>query len=434
MIKTALKLNLNYSHMQETVFFNTDERFRVVAKGRRLGFTRGAAQYVIEMMLRQKVKNVLWGDTVLFNIRSYYERYFKPVLSSLPCELYSWRVTDKQLVIGDTACDFRSADNPENWEGFGYDLVILNEAGIILKNRYLWENAVRPMLLDNDSSIAIIGGTPKGKGLFYELWQKGNNNEKDWKSFRFSTYSNPFLSKDSVDDFVKDMGKDCELVRQEIYGEFLDVVSNCLFNHDLVESAVFIGAEPPNTGFLEVWGIDVARHGFDNTAVAKRRDDYIYCLKRFHIADLMSLADQISLEYSSACRKPDAIFIEVTGIGWGVYDRCVQLGLPVIPADVSLRSLEPKIFNKRSEMYKRFASFIERNGRIPADSRLKEELLATEYSVEEDGVFKLISKDRIRCELNRSPDSADACALTFFAHVEPARHEDDLVYLPTGAW
>ena len=58
--------------------------------------------------------------------------------------------------------DFRSADKPENIEGFGYALIILNEAGIILKNRRLWEETIRPMAMDYKAKV-IIGGTPKGK-------------------------------------------------------------------------------------------------------------------------------------------------------------------------------------------------------------------------------------------------------------------------------
>ena len=74
-------------------------------------------------------------------------------------------------------CDFRSADRPENIEGFGYRHIIINEAGIILKNRNLWLESILPMTIDYDANV-IIGGTPKGKKvknnephLFYELYQ-----------------------------------------------------------------------------------------------------------------------------------------------------------------------------------------------------------------------------------------------------------------------
>ena len=53
----------------------------------------------------------------------------------MPKSMWKYRANRNDIKIGNTVCDFRSADKPENIEGFGYALVILNEAGIILKNR-----------------------------------------------------------------------------------------------------------------------------------------------------------------------------------------------------------------------------------------------------------------------------------------------------------
>ena len=77
-----------------------------------------------------------------------------------------------------TFCDFRCADKPENIEGYGYRHIIINEAGIVLKNRNLSQESILPMTIDYDADV-IIGGTPKGKKvknnethLFYELSSK----------------------------------------------------------------------------------------------------------------------------------------------------------------------------------------------------------------------------------------------------------------------
>ena len=44
-------LNIAYTKAQEKVFFESKARFKTIAKGRRLGFTRGCANYVIECLL-----------------------------------------------------------------------------------------------------------------------------------------------------------------------------------------------------------------------------------------------------------------------------------------------------------------------------------------------------------------------------------------------
>lgn len=126
-----LKLDFSYTPAQLKVFDDKNPRFITVAKGRRLGFTRGSAKYVIENLLMGL--NVLWVDTVQSNLQNYFELYFMPELKKLPKEFYSWSVQDKKLILNNAVLHMRSAERPENIEGFGYDLVILNEAGIILK-------------------------------------------------------------------------------------------------------------------------------------------------------------------------------------------------------------------------------------------------------------------------------------------------------------
>ena len=121
--------------------------------------------------------------------------------------------------------DFRSADRPENLEGYGYNMITINEAGIVLKNRRLWTESILPMTIDYKAEV-IIGGTPKGKyikknekHLFYELWQKGNY-PGDWESFNFSSYANPYVNQDDVKEIEKEIP--AFLRDQEIYGKFVE--------------------------------------------------------------------------------------------------------------------------------------------------------------------------------------------------------------------
>ena len=233
-----LELNIEYHSNQNRILFESDARFKVIAKGRRFGLTKGFANYIIEEML-DGVSPVLWVDTVYGNIERYVERYFIPVLKKLPKGLWKYRTNRNDLKIGNSVCDFRSADNPENIEGFGYALIVINEAGIVLKNRNLWSESILPMILDHKAKV-LIGGTPKGKRvkkskekhLFYELFQKApprpsgtpllrkEGNNKDWESFNFSSYDNPLLDAKEIDELVKEISP--VLRDQEIFGKFVD--------------------------------------------------------------------------------------------------------------------------------------------------------------------------------------------------------------------
>ncbi|HEX2863051.1 MAG TPA: hypothetical protein VHN99_00670, partial [Deinococcales bacterium] len=190
-------LDLTYSRAQSHMFFDSTPlgKFRIFPKGRRLGATRGAAHACIEWMLDGHA--CLWGDTIAGNIDRYVERYFLPVLTKAGIP-HRWTGTGRVLRVGSGHTDFRSADRPENWEGFGYRHVFLNEAGIILEDRYLYENAVLPMLLDFPDAELIAAGTPKGRNLFYQLHQRALSGEPGYHTRTFTTWDNPWLTPAAI--------------------------------------------------------------------------------------------------------------------------------------------------------------------------------------------------------------------------------------------
>ena len=405
-----INLGIEYHSGQDKVFFGSKERRRVVTKGRRWGFTKGSAQFIIEQMLSKDI-TVLWGDTVTSNIYNYVERYFLPILSRLPNSLWEWKKQERKLYINKSTCDFRSADQPENWEGFGYNIVILNEAGIILKNQYLWNNAVRPMLMDYPDSLVIIGGTPKGKNLFFDLYNK-TFNEPGWDGFNFTSFDNPYLAKEEIDELIKELPEG--VVRQEIYAEFSDVSSQVLIPYDLALECMKRELLIKDEEQEEIWGLDIARHGDDFSALAKRRWKDVYEVKLYDIQDTMQLASFVAYQCKAAPKKPLKIFVETTGIGWGVYDRLRELNIPVYPADVSMKSYQNGVLNKRAEMYIRLKDEMKKGLKIIYDQKLLRQMSAIEFEFTNKSEIKLVDKDMIKKSIGESPDSSDAVALTYF--------------------
>lgn len=263
--RPTVKVQAGLHNAQRDFFLgDPDVRFKILHKGRRWGFTQGAIHYALACMMGkikkpngEPYRRILWGDTVNNNIDRYVERYALPVLRQLPRHVWAWRKVQKELRIntedGEWATmDFRSADRPENWEGFGYDLIILNEAGIILKNVYLYENALLPMIMDYQSPM-IVGGTPKGKkdkkrkrdygkeySVFYELAQRGLERLPDgqpnpnynprYKTYIYTSYDNDLLEPEEIDALAAELPS---VVReQEIYGKFIDEILGDVFQRD----------------------------------------------------------------------------------------------------------------------------------------------------------------------------------------------------------
>ena len=220
--QTKLNLNFPYHPAQRHIYFESAGlgRYRIFPKGRRLGATQGAAWACIEWMLEGK--KILWGDTITANIRRYIERLFMPALKrhQIP---HAWRKQANGLEVPPGYMDFRSADRPENWEGFGYDVIVLNEAGIILDDPYLWHNTVLPMMMDNPQSTLIAVGTPKMSTmtgqLFQDLWDRASAGDEGYYGQRYTTYDNPHLDHEAVRSIEADIAPPER--PQEIEGRFI---------------------------------------------------------------------------------------------------------------------------------------------------------------------------------------------------------------------
>lgn len=239
-----MTLDLQYTENQLEFLFNhkKEARFIIVPCGRRWGKTKGAANGAIEWMIEGQ--QLLWGDTISSNIDRYVDRYFKPELNKSEIQ-YNWSAQKKLLELPEFGgyMDFRSADRPENWEGFGYDKIILNEAGIILKNDYLFTNAVLPMLMDRPGSKLFAIGTPKGKTTkaekehrYYAMYKRALDKDPAYDLFQFSSYDNPFLNDSDIkelEDEIRLMNP--QMVQQEIYAEFVDGAVGELWDEVIIE-------------------------------------------------------------------------------------------------------------------------------------------------------------------------------------------------------
>ena len=209
---------------QEAIL-NHPARFKIVPKGRRYGMTRGKAHHLLGRAYHKKFQRALWVDCNYNNIYNYYLQYFFPCLKLLSKESYRFHKTECNLEVFDSFIDFRSATNPYSIEGFAYDDVFLNEAGIILQNEYLWDHAIRPMLMDYKSP-ALIAGTPKGFNQFEKIYEQALNYELtqphglEYKIFYRSTFHNPKIDLLEIEQLIQTAAE--HTLRQEIFGMFTD--------------------------------------------------------------------------------------------------------------------------------------------------------------------------------------------------------------------
>ena len=235
MIQTSDGIRLKYTQPQIEIFFNSSAKYNIITKGRRFGATKGASNAFIEWAI-EGISPMLWVDTINSNIDRYVERYFFPELNKLKNSDWQWQGQRKILKIFDSVIDFRSADAPQSIEGFGYRKIFLNEAGIILKDDYLYSNVILPMLLDYPESQLYAIGVPKGKikrdgnkHKFFELYERALQGDTNYKLKEYSSYDNPLINKKEINEIADQMNETER--QQEIYGKFVDFTGENPFCH-----------------------------------------------------------------------------------------------------------------------------------------------------------------------------------------------------------
>lgn len=238
----------SYTEPQLNVFFGIPEDvyYVVLPKGRRVGFTHGAAKACIELMLEGAI--ILWVDVRQSNLEAYHTLFFEPELKKFKPEFWKHNKSDHFTSLLNGTMKFVSAEKPEGAEGFQYTHIFCNEAGIIfkgVKGRYLWKNALLPMTLQTKTGIkprVYFIGTPKGKrskkdekhlsdfAMFYEMAERGyseSDRYKRWITKRYSTYDNPLLDREDIEELKQEVPP--ETRDQELEGKFVDINNEAKF-------------------------------------------------------------------------------------------------------------------------------------------------------------------------------------------------------------
>jgi hypothetical protein len=131
----------------------------------------------------------------------------------------------------------------------------------------------------------------------------------------------------------------------------------------------------------------------------------------------MQVAGLVKVEYDGtpAPFKPEAICIDVIGIGAGVVDRCKELGLPVLGVNVAESpSVEDRYERLRDELWFKAREWFQgRDVTMVEDDSLVAELTLPTYQIRSSGKIKVEGKDELKKRGVTSPDLADAFCLTF---------------------
>jgi len=264
-----------------------------------------------------------------------------------------------------------------------------------------------------DAAIIQAGNPTSTSGLLYESCAKSES----WSIITITADPDdpkrtPRVSVEHAREMIRTYGRDNPWVMATILGLFPPTGFNALLGPDDVDAAIARTYRPDEImNEPVVLGGDVARQGDDSSAIAKRQGRQAFPIRTLRIPDTMLLADQFARE--SKAQDAEAFFVDETGgYGAGVIDAMRRLGHEVIGVQFGSRASDYRYYNKRSEMYFEMAQWVKAGGALPNDTELKEELCATTFVYQGDK-FRIVDKQIIKDQIGRSPDKADALALTF---------------------
>lgn len=290
----------------------------------------------------------------------------------------------------------------------------------------IWEVAEGGMT-DGEPMWFVFGNPTRNTGRFFECF---NRQRHRWSSQQIDSRSVQITNKAQIQEWVDDYGEDSDFVRVRVRGIFPRASSLQFIPRDLVDAAM---SRVPEVSRLSkrtaVVGVDVARFGDDQSVVRTRigRDAATWPPMRFRELDTMQLAARV-VDHVQTLRTAGlhvVVFVDGGGVGGGVVDRLLQLGIDVIEVQFGARADDGRKYaNKRAEMWGRMREWLP-TGYLARDEQLATDLTAVEYSFRPDDTILLESKESMKKRGLASPDDGDALAVTFAYPVPEFTVDDD---------
>lgn len=310
---------------------------------------------------------------------------------------------------------FRTArkENPEALAGVHatHVMIIVDEASGV--DEAIYETGQGA--LSTEGAIALLIGNPTNPSGFFHKTQTTLSNL--WWTRRVSCMESSRVDPNYIINIARTYGVDSREYRVRVLGEFPESGADAVIPRAFVESS--LTRDIQNVRGSIVWGLDPGRGG-DPTGFVERSANILTECRELKYTDLMNVVgwvkrryDQIPPQY-----KPTAIYVDSIGLGAGVADRLLELELPVIHVNVSeASSMSDRFVNLRAECWYNMRDWLEQKEcKInPGEyvQVLLEELVSVNQKFTSLGKVQLESKLEMKKRGVRSPNIADALALTF---------------------
>ena len=261
------------------------------------------------------------------------------------------------------------------------------------------------------NKILLTSNGTRNSGYFYNACE----DPKNWYVLHIDSRSSKWTDKGKIADLIGKYGEDSDVVRVNVRGLFPMMSSASIVSDGAILAAMRRVASPKQTDVV-VCGFDVGGGG----------DPSVWCVRK-GLSLLAFETDTASGEDSDkliaktieVCRRwnVERILVDASGLGYFVPAR-LKKALPrvdVVGVMFAAKAPLAGYENMRTWIYFRVKEWFDLQpslAGVDGVEELREDLLATEYQTNTKGNLAIIAKSIIKTALDRSPDKADALALS----------------------
>ena len=364
--------------------------------------TRYPAKVVILAPTHRQVHDVVWRE-----VRQAHAEAAGIIGGHMYPRASRWEYDDEHFMLGFAVGDALAI------QGFHSPnlLAVLSEAHGI---EQLEIESVKRL---NPAALVMTGNPLSADGEFHDAFHELSDL---YHTIQISAFDTPLddplpgmVTRGIIEERKIEWGEDSPLYRASILGEWAEGLDGALVTLSEANAARARTAEPHEKAIL---GVDVARFGGDASVIYRRAGPVARLVYRGVGVDTMRLIAEIQ---KSITPDVSEVIIDAVGVGAGVYDRMKELDLPVrltaFQGGAAARD-KSRYFNATAECWWGMAQAFRRGViDIEDDRRLIAQITARTYVEQSDRTIRLESKDDMRKRGGRSPDEADALAMTYWS-------------------
>lgn len=372
---------------------------------------------------RQQLHDVLWAEISKWQSKS---PLLKQLLKWTKTKIYMRKYEERWFATA------RTATKPENMQGFheDYMLFIIDEASGVADDIM---EAILGTLSGEHNKLLMCGNPTRTSGVFFD---SHNRDRQHYRAHKVSSADSSRTSKKNIEMLLEKYGRDSDVARVRVYGEFPRAEADTFIPLEIVELAKNTKIDTPNYEVGDI-GVDVARYGDDETIIAPRLGNKVFPLKSYRKQDTTATTGHVLKQAREMMRSNQSlkeIYIKVddSGVGGGVTDqlnehiRNEKLPYKVFPVVNNGTADDAEHYeNVGTEQWGVVRELLNDNlskhlqGEMseiefPNDDKLVSQLTTRKYRMTSKGKIALERKEEMKKRGLQSPDRADAVVLAFY--------------------